>query len=148
MRSTSPCEIMWCCADPKPTPANSSVMSRKRTDEPFSKYSFVPSLDTRLVITTSSKSNENFLLELSKISFTSARPSRAEDSEPLKIRSSPFLPLKDFIDCSPRTQRRASATLDLPEPFGPTIAVTGVGNSKTVDLPNDLNPESIKLFSE
>ncbi len=41
---------------------------------------------------------------------------------------------------SPSTQRKASITLDLPEPFGPTIAVTLSGNSKIVLPAKDLKP--------
>ncbi|KKU75725.1 MAG: hypothetical protein UY02_C0044G0005 [Candidatus Giovannonibacteria bacterium GW2011_GWB1_47_6b] len=122
-------------------------MSLRRTTEPLSTYSLVPSRITRRATTTSSNSSGKRLCELSKTSFTSARPRRADNSEPLKIRSSPFFPRSDFIDCSPSTHRIASTTLDFPDPFGPTIAVTGDENSKIVVFPNDLNPESVKLFN-
>jgi len=39
-----------------------------------------------------------------------------------------------------------AATLDLPQPFGPTIAVTPGKNSKLVFSANDLKPTSIMLF--
>ncbi len=47
----------------------------------------------------------------------------------------------DLMDCSPRTKRKASATLDFPEPLGPTIADTGVSNFKLTFLAKDLNPD-------
>ena len=40
-----------------------------------------------------------------------------------KITSVIFSPRIDLTDCSPKTQRIASAILDLPQPFGPTIPV-------------------------
>src|SRR3989344_4389128 len=78
---------------------------------------------------------------LSNTSVTEALPSLAALSEPLNIKSSPRLPRRDFIDCSPITQRMASATFDLPEPFGPTIALMGTVNSSVVERAKDLNPE-------
>src|SRR5262245_26740826 len=49
--------------------------------------------------------------------------------------------------CSPRTQRTASTTLDLPEPLGPTTAVMPGGKSKAVLSANDLNPTSSRRLS-
>src|SRR3989344_7368249 len=61
--------------------------------------------------------------------------------------SSPLFPRRDFIDCSPRTNRIASTMFDLPEPFGPTIAVIGVANSRMVGCANDLKPLSSSRFN-
>src|SRR3989344_2290831 len=69
-------------------------------------------------------------------------PPAGDVGDPFQIRSSPFFPRRDFIDCSPRTQRIDSAIFDFPDPFGPTIAVTLEGNSKTVDFANDLKPDN------
>src|SRR3989344_4673661 len=69
------------------------------------------------------------------------------------MRSSPFCPRSDFSERSPSTQRKASVAFDLPEPFGPTMAVIGDSKSKSVFLAKDLKPESsrrrrrIGLFS-
>src|SRR3989344_9478063 len=79
---------------------------------------------------------------LSKASLTPARPARGEEPEPFHIKSSPRLPRMLFIDCSPSTKRKDSATLLLPEPLGPTIAVMAVANSKEVFLAKDLNPDN------
>jgi hypothetical protein len=50
------------------------------------------------------------------------------------------------MDCSPSTKRNASAVLDLPDPFGPTIPVIGVVNVKEDFFAKDLKPESSRLF--
>ena len=81
-------------------------------------------------------------LELSKTTLTDALLERGSFVEPFQIKSSPRFPRMLFIDCSPSTKRNASATLDLPEPFGPTIADTEESNSKEFFFAKDLNPES------
>src|SRR3989338_2214825 len=72
---------------------------------------------------TSANSIGRRLSELSKYKVTEAVPRRAFLSVPAKMTSSDFLPRKFLSDCSPIAQRIASATLDLPEPLGPTITV-------------------------
>jgi hypothetical protein len=89
---------------------------------------------------TSSKSTGNCFFVLSSVIFTPARLPRAIETEPLKMRSSPRLPRIDLIDCSPKTKRNASATFDLPDPFGPTMPVIAVENSRSLFLANDLKP--------
>src|SRR3989344_415158 len=96
--------------------------------------------------TTSEKSISRRRFVLSKTNFTLARFCRGKAGVPPQIISSPFLPRIDFIDCSPRTKRNPSATLDLPEPFGPTIAAMGDVKTSSVFLPNDLKPESSMDF--
>src|SRR5215469_13173005 len=60
--------------------------------------------------------------------------------------SSLFLPRRVRMLCSPSTQRSPSATLDLPEPFGPTMAVMPGLNSSTVRGAKLLKPcSSIRL---
>src|SRR3989344_1918570 len=95
---------------------------------------------------TSSKSTGNCFKELSKYKPAEALERRGALSDPLKIRSSPLRPRRLLNDCSPKTQRKESATFDLPAPFGPTMAVMGREKSKRVCLANDLNPESSRLF--
>ena len=51
-------------------------------------------------------------------------------------------PRNDFADCSPKTQRIASATFDLPQPFGPTIHVTPSPNLISALSANDLKPNN------
>ena len=76
----------------------------------------------------------------SKVSITSAIESGGFDSEPLKMTSSIERPRRCRADCSPSTQRIASATFDLPQPFGPTTPVTPSSKATTVLSMNDLNP--------
>ena len=52
-----------------------------------------------------------------------------------------------FIDCSPRANLKASATFDLPEPLGPTMAVVLEAKSRTVFFANDLNPAISSRFN-
>src|SRR3989344_7398086 len=118
-------------------------------------YSFAPSRCTSRETATSSKSTLNTRLEscpepvegLSNTSVTLARLPRATDLEPFQIKSSPRLPRSDFMDCSPSTQRSASATFDLPEPFGPTIAVMGTSKEKRVFLAKLLKPAISTRFN-
>src|SRR5881227_800417 len=60
--------------------------------------------------------------------------------------SSIFPPRSDFAPCSPRTHARASTTLDLPEPFGPTTHVIPGSNRSVVAEANDLNPRRVRVF--
>src|SRR5687767_1020891 len=69
---------------------------------------------------------------LSKTIWAEAMLPRGRCSDPLKIISSVFLPRSKVYDCSPRTQRRESATFDFPEPLGPTMAVIPPANSNVV----------------
>jgi len=55
-------------------------------------------------------------------------------------------PRRLFAPCSPITQARASTTLDLPEPLGPTTQVIPGSKWSVVDEAKDLNPRSVKLF--
>src|ERR1700709_147123 len=77
---------------------------------------------------------------------TSARPKGLRPSVPLKITSAISPPRRALADCSPRTQRMASETFDLPQPFGPTIAVTPGWKFRLVLLANDLKPKTVKFF--
>src|SRR5579872_4352271 len=87
---------------------------------------------------------------LSKTTLTLARLARpralAESPPPFQIMSSPRLPRRDLMDCSPRTKRKASAVFDFPEPFGPTMPVIDVVNCRLAFLANDLKPESSRDF--
>ena len=120
------------CAD-----AKSSKMSLRRTRLPLIEYSLTPSRKTVRSMLTSSKSRFIYLFELSKTILTEARLARGESLLPFQIMSSPFLPRIDFKDCSPNTNRKASATFDFPEPFGPTIEVIGVLNLRSLFLAKD-----------
>src|SRR6266851_5207172 len=60
---------------------------------------------------------------------------------PAKITSSILEPRKVLADCSPSTQLMASLRLDLPQPFGPTMAAMPPPLKRSsVRSQNDLNP--------
>src|SRR5687767_4714256 len=85
--------------------------------------------------------------ELSRKSETSVRLTGRRVAAPWKITSSILPPRSSRADCSPSTQRTASETFDLPQPLGPTMAVTPSSNSRVTVSANDLKPESSSLVS-
>src|ERR1039457_2276628 len=67
---------------------------------------------------------------------------------PAKITSSMRVPRRLVADCSPRTQLMASLMLDLPQPFGPTMAAMPAPlNRSSVRSQEDLNPCSSMRLS-
>src|SRR5580704_571350 len=83
---------------------------------------------------------------LSIVSVTSARPSAGRPDVPAKTTSSILPPRSGLTPCSPITQENASTTLDLPEPFGPTMHVMPGSNLSVVADANDLNPRKVRVF--
>ena len=79
---------------------------------------------------------------LSNTRVTSANEWGPRVSDPLKITSSIALPRRWRADCSPIAQRMASTMFDLPQPFGPTIALTSWSMWTTVRSTNDLKPQT------
>jgi hypothetical protein len=80
---------------------------------------------------------------LSKNNSTEAFETGFREDEPLKTTSVIESLLKFFAELSPRTQRKASITLDFPQPFGPTIHDMLDGNVTEVGSTKDLKPESL-----
>src|SRR5437868_5432832 len=80
------------------------------------------------------------------VTVTSARPSGARDEVPAKMTSSIFPPRSVLAPCSPITHARASTTLDLPEPLGPTTAVMPGSKRRVVGDAKDLKPFSVRLL--
>ncbi len=61
--------------------------------------------------------------------------------------TSGILPPRRFLALdSPKAQRKLSVILLLPEPFGPTTAVTPLSNSILVLSAKDLNPSNSISF--
>ena len=56
------------------------------------------------------------------------------------------VPRRLLADCSPSTHCTASQMFDLPEPFGPTIAVIRDGSVTDVRSTNDLKPWISSFF--
>src|SRR6266852_2417789 len=85
------------------------------------------------------------------VMVTSARPSGGRLVVTLKMQSAMRSARSDLWLCSPRTQEMASTTLDLPQPFGPTIQVVPDPlNVTTVRSQNDLKPtiSTFRSFSK
>src|SRR6476660_5839037 len=80
------------------------------------------------------------------VSCTSARPSGGRPDVPAKMTSSILPPRRLLAPCSPITQARASTTLDLPDPLGPTMQVMPGSSWSVVDEAKDLNPLRVRLF--
>src|SRR5689334_22596478 len=80
------------------------------------------------------------------VSCTSARPSGGRPDVPAKMTSSILPPRRLLAPCSPITHARASTTLDLPEPFGPTMQVMPGSSCMVVEDAKDLNPLRVRLF--
>src|SRR6266478_3447287 len=87
----------------------------------------------------------------SMVMVTSASPSGGRLVVPLKMQSAMRSARSDLWLCSPRTQEMASTTLDLPQPFGPTMQVVPDPlNVTTVRSQNDLKPtiSTFRSFSK
>ena len=122
--SILPCSMIEYAERPMPVSMKSCWMSFSRHGVLFSRYSLLPSLKTRRVIVTSCQSSPSCSSHSEKVIETSAIPTPARESVPLKITSAISPPRSALADCSPSTHRMASSTLDFPHPFGPTTAVT------------------------
>src|SRR3984957_770738 len=80
------------------------------------------------------------------VRLTSARPRGAREVVPAKMTSSILPPRRLLAPCSPITQERASTTLDLPEPLGPTTQVIPGSRRSVVAEANDLKPRRVRDF--
>ncbi|CFE71839.1 Uncharacterised protein [Mycobacterium tuberculosis] len=144
--SSFPCPTITCISRPMPESLSNSCTSIKRQLLPLISYSLAPSRNILRVIDTSVYSIGSALSELSMLTVTSARPSGARDEVPAKMTSSILPPRSVFAPCSPITHARASTTLDLPEPLGPTTAVMPGSKRKVVGAAKDLKPFNVRLL--
>src|SRR5262245_4253743 len=114
-------------------------MSRSRHTLVLSRYSLSPVRYSRRATATSLHGTctpRSFL----KDRVTSAMPVMCREAEQSQITSSNLVPRRVLGLCSPRAQRMASATLDLPQPFGPSMQVTPGKTFTSVFSANDLKP--------
>src|SRR5215207_631712 len=144
--SSWPCPTMTCISRPSPESLSSSCTSSSRHCSPLMAYSLVPLRKSVREIVTSLYSIGSAPSELSIVRLTSARPSGPRVEVPAKMTSSILPPRSDLAPCSPMTHARASTTLDLPEPLGPTMHVTPVSKANVVGCAKDLKPLSVRLF--
>ena len=141
-----PCPTMTCISRPMPESDSSSWTSIRRQRSPLISYSLAPSRNIRRVIDTSAYSMGSAPSALSMVRVTSARPSGARPAVPAKMTSSILPPRRSLAPWVPMTQRSASSTLDLPEPFGPTTQVMPGSKRSVVAEAKDLKPLSVRLF--
>ena len=80
---------------------------------------------------------------MSKNNSTEAFDTGFLEDDPLKTTSVIESLLKFLAELSPKTQRTASITLDLPHPLGPTIHDMLEGKLTEVGSTKDLKPESL-----
>ena len=109
---------------PRPVSIRRSLISFRRTTLPFRRYWLSPPRKTRrpMVMTPwSERGKEGSVLS---VRVASAIPRGFRESEPLKMTSSMESPRRLLALCSPSTQVMASDRLHLPQPLGPTMAVT------------------------
>src|SRR6266446_5068911 len=129
----------------------SSVTSVKPESSLFSVTRVVESVaesDAALSITKRAASASS---GSSMVMVTSASPRGGRLVVPLKMQSAMRSARSDLWLCSPRTQEMASTTLDLPQPFGPTMQVVPDPlNVTTVRSQNDLKPtiSTFRSFSK
>ena len=131
-------------------PKNKLVISFLLHLVPLRKYTDWPSLESTLLVEISlycDNSPPIFLSVLSKKSSIDALLTGLRVDEPLNITSDIDSPRRYFADDSPKTQRTASITLDLPQPFGPTMPTKFEGKVSVVGSTNVLKPESLILLS-
>ena len=123
-----------------PVSKNRSLMSLRRQGVLLRKYSDMPERKTRRETVTSENSVGRMPRSFLKVRCTSAMPSGLRVGQPLKMTSSMESPRSCLALCSPSTQRIASETLVLPQPFGPTTPVMPSPKRSSVLSQNDLNP--------
>src|SRR5215471_9943149 len=137
---------MTCISRPMPESLSSSWTSSRRHGVPLMAYSEPPLRNMVRLIVTSEYSIGSAPSVLSIVSSTSARPSGGRPAVPAKMTSSILPPRRLLTPCSPITQARASTTLDLPEPLGPTMQVMPGSSWSVVAEAKDLNPLRVRLF--
>ena len=141
--ATRPCETTECISLPSPVSLSSSSTSVSRQRAPLTRYSPSPARLSRRTIEISDSGRSTAESELSSTTSTSASARACTPCAPAKITSCIDCPRTATGDCSPIAHSTASVTLDLPEPFGPTITETPGEKSSFVRSGNDLKPLSV-----
>ena len=99
-----------------------------------------PRCSRRAIETSEKSSSPKPPLSLSKTSSTSQLSAGVRPSAPLKRTSSGFSARSSDGVSEPAAQTIASATFDLPEPFGPTTTATPGSSFSSSESGNDLKP--------
>src|SRR3954453_15860906 len=141
--STRPWETTECISLPRPVSDRNSITSVSRQRAPLTRYSPSPARLSLRTIEISPAGRSTAPLALSSRTSTSASERACTPCAPAKITSCIDWPRTASGDCSPSAHNTASVTLDLPEPFGPTITDTPGENSRRVRSGKDLKPFSV-----
>ena len=144
--STVPCPTTTSSFAPSRPSPRSPTTSRRRARAPLIRYSPSPDRYARRPMETSAKSIGSQPSPLSRVRIASAMPRPLRCSEPAKMTSSARRVRSDRLDCSPSTQRTASAMLLLPDPLGPITALTPGSKTNRVGSAKDLKPWSRSSF--
>src|SRR3954447_26575191 len=137
---------MTCISRPMPESLSRSWTSSSRALCPLMAYSEPPLRNIVREIVTSAYSMGRAPSVLSIVRTTSARPRGGRPEVPAKMTSSILPPRNDLAPCSPMTHERASTTLDLPEPLGPTMHVIPGSSCSVVADAKDLKPFMVRLL--
>src|SRR5918992_200077 len=124
MRPILPCSMTEYARTPRPVSISRSLTSFRRVTRPFRRYWLSPPGNTRRPMVRRPSSEPGKEASVRRVSMQSAIPSGLRESEPLKMTSSMVPPRRLLALCSPSTQVMASMRLLLPQPLGPTMAVT------------------------
>ena len=144
--SILPCPIIEYPSFPIPVSINNSNTSFNLHGTLLMKYPVSPLLYIFLVTVTSVYSIGKAPSILSNTKEASANPRDFLFCVPANMMSNDFVPLRDFMLCSPNTHLILSDILLFPDPFGPiTLVIPGI-NSNTVLSAKDLNPCNSNLF--
>src|SRR6478672_13032652 len=130
-----------------PESLSSSCTSSSRHGVPLMAYSEPPERNMVRLIVTSAYSIGSAPSVLSMVRSTSARPRGGRPDVPAKMTSSILPPRRLLAPCSPITHARASTTLDLPEPLGPTMQVMPGSSRIDVAEAKDLKPRRVRLLT-
>src|SRR5947209_13697556 len=126
---------------PRPVSISRSLTSFRRVSRPLSRYWLSPPRNTRRPTVMRPSSAPGRSRSVRRVRRHSAIPSGLRLSEPLKMTSSMVPPRSDLALCSPSTQVMASERLLLPQPLGPTMAVTPPAKWTSTGSTKDLKPE-------
>src|SRR3982751_1775547 len=126
---------------PSPVSISRSLTSLRRTTLPLRRYCPSPPRKTRRPMTIRPSSAPGNERSVRRVRTHSAIPSGFRLSEPLKMTSSMVPPRRLLALCSPSTQVIASERLLLPQPLGPTMAVTPPAKRTSTESTKDLKPE-------
>ena len=136
--------MIECIPWPSPRSASSSTRSSRRTAVLLTRYWPSPPRWSRRATESSAVVDGQRPVVVVEEELDLAEVGRAARSPPPAKRTSSGFSARSSVGLSePAAQRIASATFDLPEPFGPTITPTPGSRRTSTGSGNDLKPRSL-----